>query len=72
MTARIKIPEALRRMAAAAHRQQWTITRTGSGHLRWQPPQGTAVFTPSTPGKGRSVENCIAKLRRAGLTLEAS
>jgi hypothetical protein len=59
-------------MAALARRQKWTVTYTGSGHLRWQPPSGGPVYTPSTPGKGRSVENCIADLRRAGLTLETS
>ncbi len=66
----MKIPEPLRKMAAAAKRQHWTITYTVSGHLRWQPPSGMAVYTPSTPGGGRSIANCLARLRRAGLRLE--
>lgn len=65
-----RIPEPLRAMAKLARRLQWTISYTGSGHLRWQPPSGMAIYTPSTPGGGRSIPNCIAKLRRAGLTLE--
>ena len=71
--ARPKIPEPLRAMAAAARKQRWTLTRTGGGHIRWKPPSGPPVFTPSTPGGGnRSIGNTLAKLRRAGLTQEAS
>lgn len=68
---RLKVPEPLRAMAASARRQHWTVTYTGGGHLRWKPPSGPPVFTPSTPGGGnRSIANCLADLRRAGLTLE--
>lgn len=65
---RPKIPEPLRAMAAAAREQRWTLTLTGGGHIKWKPPSGPPVFTPSTPGGGnRSISNCLAMLRRAGL-----
>jgi hypothetical protein len=61
-TSRPKIPEGLRALA---------ITRTGSGHLRWQHPDGKHVITPSTPhGGNRSIRNSRAELKRAGLTEE--
>ena len=67
-----KIPEPLRAAARLARRLGWSVTYTGGGHLRWKPPSGPPVFTPSTPGAGnRSISNCLADLRRAGLTLEA-
>lgn len=68
---RLKIPEPLRAMADAARAQQWSLTYTGGGHIRWKPPDGPPVFTPSTPGGGnRSISNCLAKLRKAGLRTE--
>ncbi|HUK68234.1 MAG TPA: hypothetical protein VLW50_05695 [Streptosporangiaceae bacterium] len=63
----IKIPEAYRELARLATASGWTITRCGSGHLRWAPPDGRCVFTPATPTDGRGVWNVRAKLRRAGL-----
>lgn len=66
---RIRVPEPLRSLARSAHHAKWVITRTGSGHLRWQPPAGRHVITPSTPRGGRrSIQNARAELRRAGLT----
>jgi hypothetical protein len=68
---RLKIPDGLRAMADLARRLEWTITRCGSGHLAWRSPDGTVVFTASTPSDLRGVRNARAKLRRAGLRLEA-
>jgi hypothetical protein len=65
---RLRIPEPLRTLAALAHRLEWTVTHTRSGHLRWQAPDGAYVITASTPGDRRAVRNERARLRRAGLT----
>lgn len=70
---RIRVPEPLRSLALSARRSGWILTRTGSGHLRWQPPDGRHVITPSTPRGGRrSIQNARAELRRAGLTEETA
>lgn len=46
----------------------WVVTYTGSGHLRFKPPDGGAViFAPSTPSDRRAVLNVRAQLRRQGL-----
>ena len=67
--AKITIPEGLRDEARRALDQGWTITRTGSGHLKWQPPGGRPfVITPATPSAGhRSILNSRALLAGAGL-----
>jgi hypothetical protein len=73
VSSRPKIPEPLRALARTARRAEWSITRTGSGHLRWQHPDGKHVITPSTPhGGNRSIRNSRAELKRAGLTEETS
>ncbi len=69
---RLRIPGALRSLARAAHRAGWSITLTGTGHLRWESPDGTVVITPSTPSDHRSSRNSRARLRRAGLKEEES
>jgi len=62
------VPGQLRAYARRAQVQGWVITRYSGGHLKWQPPGGRAVFTPVSPSGGnRSVDNVLAKLRRAGL-----
>lgn len=61
------IPQHLKDSAKRAEDQGWVITRTGSGHLKWTSPRGTVVYTPKTPGGGRSHQNVVAKLQRAGL-----
>lgn len=66
----IRVARELRPFVIAAIEQGWTVTKTGGGHLRFQPPKGAPVFTPSTPGGGnRSIDNTRAQLRRAGLNL---
>ena len=67
-SSRPHVPEPLRTLARTARRARWTITHTGSGHLRWRPADGLVVITPSTPNGGRrSVKNARAELKRAGL-----
>jgi hypothetical protein len=58
-----------RTWARFAERRGWTITMTGSGHLRWRSPLGVLVFTAGTPGEGRAIANARAQLRRAGLMI---
>ena len=67
----VKVPESYRKMARAAKQQNWTLSVTGSGHLRWTNPQGQSVFTPMTP-KSRNnsgIVPIIRKLRKAGLQI---
>lgn len=62
------IPEHLRHLARKARAEGWSITQTGSGHLRWKPPSGRAVITGSTShrkGFGPRMER--RDLERAGL-----
>lgn len=68
----MKIPDHLRPLARRARAQGWTITVTGSGHLRWTPPRGRPVITGSTPhrkGFGPRMER--RDLERAGLGAKA-
>jgi hypothetical protein len=63
-----KIPRQLHGHARLALSRGWTISATGSGHLKWQAPDGqTTVFTPRTHSDPRSIPNVVAKLKRAGL-----
>jgi len=68
----ICVPSCLRDHARLALSRGWTISITGSGHLRWRSPDGKTVFTPRTPGYGRSAASITAKLRRAGLDYPAA
>lgn len=73
MTARMKIPEPHRKLARLALALGWKLSRDGSGHLRWTSPDGSSLTTSSTPRGGRrTIENERARLRKAGLRLEAS
>lgn len=65
----MKVPEYLRDLAAIARAENWEITRTGSGHIRWKSPRGPIVITGSSPhrkGFGPRMER--RDLERAGLT----
>ena len=63
----MKLPEPYRKLARAAREAGWTVTLTPGGHLSWQPPEGPAVITASTPSDWRGVRNGKARLRAAGL-----
>jgi hypothetical protein len=60
----------LRRLAAEAQRQGWSVEKTGGGHLKWVAPSGARVYTASTPSDPRAFANVRAMLRRAGLADE--
>lgn len=61
---------------AEARRQGWTVTKGTGGHWRGTPPPGhpeMSQFTaPSSPGKGRSLHNVRADMRRAGVVLQSN
>lgn len=65
----VQLPEALRGAGKRARKQGWTITQNRRNpHLRWESPEGTVVWTPSTPNGGKhSRGNSLAQLRAAGL-----
>lgn len=57
-----------RKLIKAAKRAGWEISRTGSGHVRCQPPQGRPVIISFSPGTS-GVKKTTAQLRKAGLGL---
>lgn len=57
--------KALHVLIVKAVRQGWTVTRTGSNHLRWRSPAGALVFSSSTPKNGRVADH-LSQLRKAG------
>ncbi len=60
----------LKRWARQAQRAGWSIVPTGSGHWKWVRPDGTVgTITPHSPGRGRSLHNVRADLKRAGLVV---
>jgi hypothetical protein len=65
----VKIVEQYRAAHQAAIAAGWEITHTGSGHLRWKPPRGAPIFTPSTPSSYRGIKHDLSRLRRAGLKI---
>jgi hypothetical protein len=67
---RCKIPRELKPAYEAAVAQNWEITYTGGGHMKWLSPKGVPVFTGSTPGDKRAIKNHIARLKSNGLKLE--
>lgn len=65
---KVKVPRHLREIARRALAEGWTIEPSGSGHIRWKPPHGPAVFTGSTPKRyGHGPENARRRLAKAGL-----
>lgn len=63
------MPRMFRHLARAARDEGWSISYTGSGHLRWISPEGERVIRPSAPGKQRAYLYLRAALRRAGLSV---
>lgn len=55
----------LQDLVAFAQAEGWTVTRTGSGHLRFTKPGRTPIFTSSTASDFRSDRNARSRLRRA-------
>ncbi|SDI35769.1 hypothetical protein SAMN05216588_11586 [Pseudomonas flavescens] len=48
----------------------WTARRTRGGHVRFQKPGCTPVFTSSTPSDWRAYRNALAMLVRADRSAE--
>lgn len=46
--------------------QGWSLSLTGSNHIRAMSPSGELVFMPLTPSDGRAIHNMLPQLRRAG------
>jgi hypothetical protein len=63
----IRIPEPLRTHARAARRSGWVISVCGSGHQRWESPDGRVVMIPGTPSSRGGIRASMAQLRKAGL-----
>ena len=58
----------LRPLINTAQRQRWTVDITGSGHLRWKPPNGGNIyFSALTPSDRRAIRQIRSELRRRGL-----
>lgn len=63
---KIRVPSHLRSLADRAKAEGWTLTQSGSGHIRWQPPKGRAYFTGATPNRrGHGPENARRRIARA-------
>lgn len=63
------LPHEWRPLVQAAADARWTLEKTGSGHIRWQSPEGTCTFTSSSPSDRRAMYNARSRLRRAGLPI---
>jgi hypothetical protein len=63
----VRIVRAYRAAHKAALAAGWTVTLTGGGHLRWQPPTGGPVFTPESPSSWRGTRKDLGRLRSRGL-----
>lgn len=64
-----KLPEPYRKLARAARKAGWQITRRPGGPLAWTSPSGKVVFTPGSPSDRRGIRHDTARLRRAGLAV---
>jgi len=57
----------IRQLWKRAKAQGWTSERRGSGHLRWTAPTGEHVSVSVTCNGGRTYQNTLSDLRKAGL-----
>jgi hypothetical protein len=61
-------PQAYRSLVEAALKQGWTISATGSQHIRLEPPGGgSPVWAAKTLSDHRGIKNFRATLRRRGV-----
>ena len=70
MNLRRRFPhKGVERLVMLALAQGWRVERTGTGHLRFVPPDkdNPAVIVPFTPSDHRSLLNSTSQLRRSGL-----
>jgi predicted RNA binding protein YcfA (HicA-like mRNA interferase family) len=62
-------PRDYRDVIQAAVEQGWSLSHTGGGHLRLDPPDGTTpVFCATSSGGGRGERNLRSLLRKRGVT----
>lgn len=54
----------LHKMIHDATDRGWEVARTNGGHFRWKHPNGSIVFTGSTPSDRRALKNIETHLRR--------
>lgn len=59
----------LEQLAAQARDQNWTVTPTGGGHLKFIPPEKDKplVIAAVTTTDHRAAANLLSQLRRSGL-----
>lgn len=59
----------MKKLISLAKSQGWSVTKTGSNHIRFLPPQPDKpiVIGSSTPSDPRSMSNLKAQLKRSGL-----
>lgn len=59
----------VRELLAAVEAADWKVVAT-SRHFQCLAPDGvTIVVVPQTPSDARSLKNCAARLRRAGVSV---
>jgi hypothetical protein len=65
----MKIPRDQRPLARQARGQGWSLHLRRNGHILWRSPEGTLVFSASTPSDWRTIHRLRSELRRHGLAL---
>lgn len=64
------LPPEIKRWWRQAERDGWEVKYTAGSHIRFRAPDGAVVIVSATPSKGhRSLKNCRARLRRAGMAI---
>lgn len=63
--ARFSQNQALDALARQCIAEGWRVEHTNGDHLRWTAPNGNFIFTASTPGKQRTFQVTISRLRNA-------
>jgi hypothetical protein len=65
----MRVHKDLRPVYRLARERGWVVTVAGDGHIKWTSPHGQIVTTVNSPphGRSRSLNNALARLRKAGL-----
>lgn len=69
MRSKVNLPRDLKPLAEIAEQADWVLTKRKSGHVKWQPPSGRPLFTPSTSASRQLIDNTKSDLRKMGLTI---
>lgn len=59
----------VRQLLRKAKKQGWDVSKRKSNHLLLESPDGATVMVPCSPSDWRSMKNCEAELKRAGMQL---